>query len=292
MLKNKKSELSTTPNMVIVAIVAVFLVGFYLHATSGVAHAASDNFCRFSALQRDVVRVPGTGTILTDLDCKTRFVNIQEEGAEIVTSDTPKGEWVPYRDEDPELSAKETIAKEMQGCWYSLGEGKIDPFSDWGTSDKKCVMCSEITFSYEFQEEVDTLHGFIDFLKSEKAKGKQEYYAEYLFGTNDIDTTDLYQELSTDKSYHIMYIVTYKESFDDLKSSMWESTLEGASAGATIGSFIVPLKGTLIGGAVGAAVGVVGGTIKSAFHKSSKEKIPSMWLAPAEATTFKCDKLY
>ena len=45
------------------------------------------------------------------------------------------------------------FADELANCWYMVGEGKLDPFSDWKNKDKTyCLICKTIVFDDSLRE--------------------------------------------------------------------------------------------------------------------------------------------
>jgi predicted phage tail protein len=97
--------------------------------------------------------------------------------------------------------AHEKIAREMANCWYSVGEGKVDPFSDF-EDGSFCLVCTTIKFDkalHEYYAETaqkineneitsEELSDYfitspIPYLINEPYKGSENYY-EYIYGSD------------------------------------------------------------------------------------------------------------
>lgn len=125
--------------VVIVAFIAVYFLAIRQAKTG--EEISKDEACRLSvelaAASKKIPSVgeaPGTGRSYVPLNCPRKEILLR------------------YKDvvEDGRLNqdkAHKIIADEMYKCWSKLGEGRLDPFSNWDTTGESyCMICGAIKF--------------------------------------------------------------------------------------------------------------------------------------------------
>lgn len=197
-MKNKRAELSTQQIVLIIILIASFIVILFFLFRLGVGEKSEEQLCHNSVLQK------ASAFSEAPLQCYRDYVCITENGdcGELIKPEKIK---VKTLDE-----VYETLANEMTGCWWMFGEGKVDYIGSDLTKNNYCSICSQIYFddSLETLEEVEdkkiSKDKLYDYL-SEKEYSKNKTYAEYLFGTSDI------QKLKAD-------ILQYENNTEDIGS--------------------------------------------------------------------------
>lgn len=101
---------------------------------------------------------------------------------------------------DPKVKKVKTVeeiygvlAEQMADCWWMFGEGKIDYVGkDFFLKDNYCSVCSQIGFDNSIKEiegvgEQISKDKLYEYLSKTKMPNSEINYAEYFFGTNDIN---------------------------------------------------------------------------------------------------------
>jgi hypothetical protein len=148
---------------------------------------------------------------------------------------------------------KRTIANSMYDCWWMLGQGEMEFFTDeswWSlknllaTEKANCVICSEIKFKDNVKKKNIELD-IADYLETTKIPMKDVTYLEYFLGESDkkfpVDVQT--PKMSTNKDYAVVFLA--------MKGPKTISTLKEAGATGIV-------SGMLIGAGVGALAGGVG----------------------------------
>jgi len=156
----------------------------------------------------------------------------------------------------------------MYDCWWMLGEGKYDFFSNptWqetiievgsfqGTAKANCVICSIIRFEDNVKEKQMEIH-VTEFMETTKVPIKNITYLEYLSGQEDakLPTNIEINKLNTNQDYVVVFMGIRGGSFGNAVKDLGISMGGGAFTGFMIGSLLGP-KGMLWGAGIGATVG-------------------------------------
>ena len=150
-------------------------------------------------------------------------------------------------DFDDEELIKNRIANAMYDCWWMLGEGKLDFFTESSlqnfgltTARTSCVICSKIDFSSSAQK-IKNLD-LMSYLKETKIPLKDETYMGYFAGMEDkeLPTSIDVEQLDTTQKYSVVYMHVEGTDF-------WEpiaNDLKVVGGSLLAGSFFVGGKTT------------------------------------------------
>ncbi len=195
-MKNKRGM--TVQSMligIIITILSAAIIFLFLRAfpfTSTVDKEA----CHNSVILRNNALLRGEGILpeTIPLNCKTQDIKISTSNEEVIKRD---------------------IANSMYDCWWMMGEGKMDFFSesawrDWGvpgagTAKSSCVICSTITFEENAQgHQVDLL----SYLEQTRVPSKNLTYLEYLSQEEkaELPTEIKVEKLDTNQNYAIVFM--------------------------------------------------------------------------------------
>lgn len=173
---------------------------------------------------------------LVPLNCKTQYIKISTTNENVI---------------------KKEIANAMYDCWWMLGEGKLDFFSEsfWrqvgipglGTAKSACVICSVIKFDNNLKEKPINLN-ILEYMEKTKIPEKNFTYLEYFTGQENAKLpTELKAEtITTDKDYAVIFMGIRGGSFGEALRNI----IGGAAIGGLIGFRLGSLKGAGIGAAI------------------------------------------
>ncbi len=152
----KTAEVSALAAIIIVLASAI-LIGGVVYKLAIEGKALSDiEKCRLSILAAattksapsvgEKVPVPKTGTHYIPIRCtRGKLGDVVLKKEDIVENSVINQD-----------KAHKIIADAMAECWWMVGEGKLDPFSNWQDKGKSyCLMCKKITFDDELREYYD-----------------------------------------------------------------------------------------------------------------------------------------
>ena len=129
---------------IILILSAAFIMGLFVMGITKVITKGGDvENCRTSiiaaAQSKKLPTIKGIGRPIANLNC-------------------PRQEFVLYKKDIVEKGeinqdkAHKRIADAMAECWYMVGEGKMDPFSDWEDKNKNyCLICKTIKFDKKLE---------------------------------------------------------------------------------------------------------------------------------------------
>jgi len=179
--------------------------------------------CRFSALAQataKTVTLPGGSPF--NLECKRRFVNIEQDHA-TMEYDTPmpkkplqiitRGSKVKKYPAPTNDIINGIIAEEMKTCWYQFGEGKTDVFQNkWFAGDTVCFICSEVSFDEKIQPQQYT--GLLEYLHTVDYPLGSKSYFDYFAETKNLDdlTTYInkdkktYDLINATNTYYVLFV--------------------------------------------------------------------------------------
>jgi len=176
----------TVQSTIIVLIILIISAAILLLFLRGIPYneLAQKEACHQSAIFRskEIIGLQ-PGQDLMPLNCKTSEITLGSSNKERL---------------------KEEIANQMYDCWWMLGEGRLDFFSEtmwreigmFGTSKAGCVICSIIHFEDNLKEEPKKLD-LLRYLDETKVPGKEFTYLEYFIGQ---ENTHLDPHLSIESS--------------------------------------------------------------------------------------------
>jgi hypothetical protein len=124
---------------------------------------------------------------------------------------------------NPELMKRE-IANAMYDCWWMLGEGKLNFFSEnnWkqatnlAATSSSCMICAHIKFSDKVRSKVSTFD-MTQYLSDTMIPMKNMTYMDYFVGseTEKIPTDVRMMPIDTNKEYLILYEGIRSEGFSE-----------------------------------------------------------------------------
>ena len=167
---NKKAAINALVAIILVLIVAGFLLFGAIKMYESISSKNVTEVCRNSIkLSANSKRLPsqdiGVGESHFSIKCPRQDLIIRKD-------DVVQGELLN------QTLANQIIADAMAECWYMVGEGKLDPFSDWENKGKTyCLICKNIVFDdklknfiYEKIPSIDSPNPDLDLLKEEIRK--------------------------------------------------------------------------------------------------------------------------
>jgi len=194
-MKGKKGELTTQQIVILIILIISFVIILFFLIRANLRGASEEQICHNSVITRGNPALSGE----SGLSCERHFLCISADGSCERMSGNPEIKKVESLDE-----IYNTLAEEMADCWWIFGEGKVDYLRDKATIENYCSLCTQLDFDDSINE--DTISGikenkiskdeFYDYLaETEMSEGVT--YADYLFGTNNID--GLRQKIKTDE---------------------------------------------------------------------------------------------
>ncbi|MFH1248815.1 MAG: hypothetical protein V1660_01550 [archaeon] len=227
-MKNKKGlEAKVLIGIIITIIVALVILRFisYFNATGTI----DKETCHTSVLLRSMPSVIGDAAKAgVPLKCKTEPIQINSNNA-------------------VEIEGK--LANAMYDCWWMLGEGKLDFFTEstWqkllvNPASKACVICSRITFGDKTKKEIPSVD-ITSYLQDVQIPSKSVTYLEYFSEEKGAKLQPGIEvaKIDTSKEYTVIYM--------GLKGGSIEEILQTDGGLALGGAFIasnIPGMGSLV----------------------------------------------
>jgi hypothetical protein len=193
MMKNKKALETGILVGIIITVVAGIVILLFIRGW-GLKGIIDKEACHQSVVMRSMPSVIGDAMKKAiPLKCKTEDILINFDDEEFV---------------------KQRTANAMYGCWWMLGEGKLDFFTEggmkgWGlaATTGSCVVCSTIQFSDRAKNKISSVD-MTDYIQNTKIPLKNNTYMEYF---SDEEGAKLpvdvkLEPLDTDKQYAIVYM--------------------------------------------------------------------------------------
>ncbi len=183
----KRGELTTTQIVLLVILVASFAILLFFIFRLNLGQESVKEVCHNSVVLRGNAALPGATTTIP-LNCRQAFVCVTADGTcERMSS-------YDYRLEvDTKDELYSALAEEMANCWWMYGEGKINYVGEEFISDNYCSICSKLRFDDSIKQriftdgKIDKNEFYREYLAKQKMPGKEITYAEYLFGTKDVN---------------------------------------------------------------------------------------------------------
>lgn len=254
-IKNLRGELTTQQIVLLIILITSFVIILFFFFRLNLGEDTDKELCRNSVVLKGSSVFP-SGSI--SLNCYRNYECLTEDGTcEGITS--PEVEKVDNLDD-----IYQKLAEDMASCWWMFGEGKIDYIGEGFTKNNYCSICSQILFDDSLKNIKGVEDGKIskdqlyDYLATTEMPGKDIKYAEYFFGTNDIESlksqflaktgVGTFGTIELEKQYFVVMGITNE-------ISGWVSA--GAVVGGVLGVVIAIFTPVgLVGGAI-----IVGGSI-------------------------------
>jgi hypothetical protein len=179
----KRGELTTQQIVMLVIAITSFLVLLFFFGLLDFGGESESQICRNSVAMKG-------GSIISSeastLNCKRKYLCLTEDG----TCEGLTNPEVKKVKTEKEIYA--ILANEMADCWWMFGEGKINYVGDDFTKNNYCSICSQIMFDdslgeipgIDWEISKDKLY---DYLSTKNMSNNEMTYAEYIFGTNDLN---------------------------------------------------------------------------------------------------------
>ncbi len=285
-IQNKKKGEITTQQIVILTILIVsFIVILFLLFRLNLGKQTSVDLCRNSVILKGKSILP-KDTI--KLDCYRGYKCLTFDGS-CEGLNNPEVAKVKTANE-----IYKNLADEMAQCWSMFGEGKVNYVGEDLTKNNYCSICSQIIFDNSLSEINEFSGGKIskdvlyDYLSKTKMSNGKITYAQYIFGTNDIEKlksesqkngVGTFGTIPTGNQFFVVMGITSGVS-------SWEwAGIGGVSGSATVGVGIVLSAITLgtpigwVAGTVVVGMGVLGAAGGAIFSDSAAELLKPEILA-------------
>jgi hypothetical protein len=235
----------------VLACIAVMGSGLYIW-TTGARGKVDIESCRLSIISASKSSVLRAGAPVTSMHCPQTELVIKK--GDIVENGLIN-----------QNKAHKIIADSMAQCWYMVGEGTLDPFSQWDTKGQSyCLVCKKIVFddalrkyirdseTNEYLAKKRGTNGFITspipYLTNNKYTADKTYW-DYLYNTDprfeSEELTKMTKQIIPENS-HILVMMHKIEA----KSVFWNAVK------VTGGVILVAVGGILTATGVGAVIGV------------------------------------
>lgn len=164
----KKGTLSAGVDIILFLIAAIVLFFLFSPVFDYFLGKSDEEICRVSVLAAGKARIMGQS--FSSIECPAKEVEI--ERPDVYESGGVNEEKI-----------KEIFAEEMRICWWKMGEGKLEMFSEEEALGRRnvCVICSRVSVDESVQSEVMDVEGFFDFLEETNLPGNSSMsYADYM----------------------------------------------------------------------------------------------------------------
>lgn len=182
-MKNLKGELTTQQIVLLIILITSFSIILFFFFKLNLGEETERELCHNSVILKG--SLPSG---LTSLNCYRSYDCFTEDGTcEGITN--PEVEKIDTLDD-----VYKKLADDMASCWWMFGEGKIDYIGTGLTKNNYCSICNQILFDDSLNSIKGIEDGKIskdklyDYLAITEMPGRNIKYAQYLFGTNDIES--------------------------------------------------------------------------------------------------------
>jgi len=257
-IKGIRGEITTQQIVLLIILLVSFAVILFLLFRLNFGKETDSEICHNSVVTRGSSVIPADAT---PLKCSRTYICLTKDGS-------CEGMTKP---EIKKVKTKEEIygvlADEMANCWWMFGEGKVDYVGkDFFTRDNYCSICSQIAFDNSLKEiegmgEEINKDELYNYLSVTQISGKEINYAEYIFGTNDINTLKnqvLVGEDGTETTATTFGTIDLNKQYFVIMGITSEIAGKGWKVAAGIG---VAAAGFFTGGATWTLAGTILGTL-------------------------------
>jgi len=181
--KSKKGELTTQQIVLLIILIMSFAVILFFLFKLNLGKTTDKEICHNSVMMKGNPALSKT----THLNCKRTYVCITKDGTceQMTNPDIKKVEEIN--------DIYQVLADEMADCWWMFGEGKIKYVGDKLLERNYCSICTQVAFddSIDKIEEIEdgkiNQDYFYGYLAETEISGNDVNYAEYFFGTNNVE---------------------------------------------------------------------------------------------------------
>jgi hypothetical protein len=288
--RTRRGEVTTQQIVLLIILLVSFAVILFLIFRLDFGKESDSEVCHNSVVMKGSSVVPADAT---PLKCSRTYICITKDGrCESMTK--PDIRKVATKEE-----VFNVLAEEMANCWWMFGEGKVDYVGKDNLYESNyCSICSQIAFDnslVEVKNEKDASifsNGEIskdelyNYLSITPIPDKDMNYAEYLFGTNDINelkTQILIKEENGNKrtptSFGIISLDKQQFVLTGITSEVGIGWRVAAGIGAVVVGFYIPGPGwTLAGSVLGTLIFEYGDDVGAIIVKG--DGIKNSFMAP------------
>jgi hypothetical protein len=253
-MSNKKGEITTEQIVLLIILLVSFIIILFLLFRLNLGKESASDVCHNSVVMRGNSVIPANAV---PLKCSRTYICLSGDGT---CEGMTKPEIKTVKTKDDVYSA---LAEEMANCWWMFGEGKVDYIGkDFFIKDNYCSICSQIGFDDSLKQ-IDGIGNsinedeFYNYLAVTPAPDKGMNYAQYLFGTNDIQslknqkltdangkeiTAETFGTIDLNKKYFVIMGIT-----SEIAGKAWKVA---AGIGVTAVGFFIPGAGWTLGGSI------------------------------------------
>jgi len=166
--------------------------------------------------------------------------------------------------EEKQTQINRILARELTGCWETMGRGELKVFSRDSTFNKKaCVLYTRVSFDKSITEEFSEIKGIGRYLFTHNVPNKEISYFKFLNNYSGVNLNDFDEEKDKFTTTQKVIIFTEMdnseiEKFITAGAGALTGAYTGGELGAVVGS-VIPVVGTVVGGTVGFILGGIAG---------------------------------
>jgi len=286
-IKEIRGEITTQQIVLLIILLVSFAVILFLLFRLNFGKESDSEICHNSVVTRGSSVIPADAT---PLKCSRAYICLTKDGS---CEEMTKPEIKKVKTEE---EIYRVLADEIANCWWMFGEGKVDYVGkDFIKRDNYCSICSQIAFDDSlkdikdeegnsiFTEDKISQDELYNYISVTPIPDKEINYAEYIFGTNDVNslknqvlvgedgtetTATTFGTIDLNKQYFVIMGIT-----SEIAGKGWKVA---AGIGVVAVGFFIPgagwtLAGTILGTLIGAygdevvAIIVPGNGIKNNF---------------------------
>jgi hypothetical protein len=257
----KKGEITTQQIVLLIILLVSFIIILFLLLRLNLGKESDSDICHNSVVMRGNSVLPADAV---PLKCSRTYICITKDGS---CESMTKPEIIKVSTKDEVYSA---LAEQMANCWWMFGEGKVDYIGkDFFIRDNYCSICSQIAFDDSLREIKDeegnslfiedkiSEDEFYNYLSVTPIPDKGMNYAQYLFGTNDVnrlntqplkgeDGTEIvagtFGTMDLNKKYFVLMGIT-----SEIAGEKWKIV---AGVGVAAAGFFIPGPGWTLAGSI------------------------------------------
>ena len=190
-MKKIKGEITTQQIVLLIILLVSFIIILFLLFRINFGKETDSEVCHNSVVMRGSSVLPADAT---SLKCSRTYICITKDGScEGMTK--PEIKKVKTKEE-----LYNALAEEMANCWWMFGEGKVNYVTKTMLKNNYCSICSQIGFDNSIMDMKDESGAAVfteneiskdelyDYLSVTPLPDKEMNYAEYMLGTNDVNS--------------------------------------------------------------------------------------------------------
>jgi len=236
-MKLKKGELTTQQIVGLIILITSFVIILFFLFRLNIGKESKSELCHNSAILKSKSIFPKD---TTQLSCYRSYKCITQDGSceglnnpEIVKVDNI-------------TKIYSELANEMTDCWWMFGNGNVNYVGKDFLKNNYCSICSQVLFDNSLNKINGVKNGQIskdelyDYISKTKMSDGKNTYAEYLFGTNNIEQLKqassgnggpaTFGNIDVGKQFFVVMGITSEVS----TTSWWVVAVGGTIAGTVI----------------------------------------------------------